>query len=276
MATSFDPQALRERFNPEGSALRRQQHRMTEMLLAVDRVCRKHNIPYWLSSGTLLGAVRHGGYIPWDDDLDIELLRPDYEHLMRVLPDELPADMVLQTHETDPGYFFLFAKVRDTHSYLSESNRYDRIFRHRGIYIDIFPFEKAPLPLHWISCRAHGFTYKIMKNPRHSDEEARRRVMRLVKLNTRFTFPVLRALSALWPTRLVRYGWGVPYSDPRHLDDIFPLSTVCFEGYDMPAPRDCNAYLTRKFGDYMQLPDLDKLHPHCDEIEFYDQTTDRP
>lgn len=269
MPHSFDPQELKERFNPEGSLLRKQQHRMTELLLAVDRVCRRHNISYWLSSGTLLGAVRHGGYIPWDDDLDIEMLRPDYERLLQVLPDELPEGMVLQTDETDPGYFFMFAKVRDTHSLLSETNRYDRIFRHRGIYIDIFPFEKAPRLLHWISCRAHGFTYNVMNNRNNDDETARRKVMRICRFNRRFTFPLLRTLSRLWLTRLVRYGWGVPYNDPRHLEDIFPLTTISFEGHLVPAPHNCDAYLTRKFGDYMRLPDLDQLHPHCDELTIY-------
>ena len=62
---------LRKRFNPAGSILRRQQMRMLELLGAVDKVCKKHNIPYWLSSGTLIGAARHQGFIPWDDDLEI-------------------------------------------------------------------------------------------------------------------------------------------------------------------------------------------------------------
>jgi hypothetical protein len=68
---------LRERYNPEGSLLRRQQTRMLEILLEVDRICQKHDIRYWLSSGTLIGALRHDGFIPWDDDLDIEMMRED-------------------------------------------------------------------------------------------------------------------------------------------------------------------------------------------------------
>ena len=69
---------LRKRFNPDGSLLRRQQLRMLELLEVIDVICRKHQIPYWLSSGTLIGAARHKGFIPWDDDLDIEMLRSDY------------------------------------------------------------------------------------------------------------------------------------------------------------------------------------------------------
>lgn len=79
---------LRKRFNPDGSLLRRQQLRMLELLEVIDVICRKHQIPYWLSSGTLIGAARHKGFIPWDDDLDIEMLRSDYLRLLKVLPQD--------------------------------------------------------------------------------------------------------------------------------------------------------------------------------------------
>lgn len=135
-------ESLRQRYNPEGSLLRRQQMRMLELLMEIDRICKKHGIRYWLSSGTLIGAARHGGFIPWDDDLDIEMMRDDYNRLMEVLPEELPATMALQTHQTDPTYFFYYAKVRDRRSILAEGNNYDRMWKEQGIYIDIFPLER--------------------------------------------------------------------------------------------------------------------------------------
>ena len=73
---------------------------MLRILKVVDHICRRHQIPYWLCSGTLLGAVRHGGFIPWDDDLDIAMLREDYERFLAVAGCELPPDMFLQTKET--------------------------------------------------------------------------------------------------------------------------------------------------------------------------------
>ena len=91
----MDHNALRERFNPEESLLRRQQMRMLEILLEVDKICKRHDIQYWLSSGTLIGAMRHDGFIPWDDDLDIEMMRSDYLRLMEVLPKELPEWLAL-------------------------------------------------------------------------------------------------------------------------------------------------------------------------------------
>ena len=118
----INTEELRKRFNPDGSILRRQQMRMLELLEAVDKVCKKHNIPYWLSSGTLIGAARHQGFIPWDDDLDIEMLREDYLRLLKVLPQELPDNFALQTHETDHNYIFIYGKLRDKDSYLDEVN----------------------------------------------------------------------------------------------------------------------------------------------------------
>jgi hypothetical protein len=97
---------LRQRYNPDGSQLRRHQMRMLDILIEVDRICKKHHISYWLSSGTLIGALRHNGFIPWDDDLDIEMMRSDYLRLMEVLPQELPEWLALQSDKTDPAYFY--------------------------------------------------------------------------------------------------------------------------------------------------------------------------
>ena len=74
---------LHKKYNPDGSDLRRMQMRMLDMLKEVDRICKKYDIPYWLSGGTLLGSVRHGGFIPWDDDLDIELMEDDFQRFER-------------------------------------------------------------------------------------------------------------------------------------------------------------------------------------------------
>ncbi|MCQ2095452.1 MAG: NAD/NADP octopine/nopaline dehydrogenase family protein [Bacteroidaceae bacterium] len=258
---------LRTRFNPEGSVLRRHQMRMLDILKEVDKICRSHDIPYWLSSGTLLGAVRHGGFIPWDDDLDIELSRSDYLKLIRLLPDALPDWLALQDMSTDKDYFFFYAKIRDRKSHILETNEYDRVFKEHGIYIDIFPLESQPLWVHIISEIAHGHAYKIMRNRTRSDEANMRRVRFMSFVNRCFTYPVLRLLSFL-PGRFLTSGLGIPYHNRRDANDIFPLTEVTFEGHSFPAPRDSDAYLRKLFGDYNQLPDLSNIHPHLKEISF--------
>lgn len=266
--TKSKAEKLKARFNPDGSPLCRMQQRMKEMLIEFDRICRRHNIPYWLSSGTLLGCVRHGGFIPWDDDLDVEMLRSDYDRLVKILPSELPDWLVLQTPDTDSGYFFCFAKLRDKRSRMSEINRYDRIFENQGIFIDIFPFEPSPRWLHWITCRTMGFCYKVMNTPRNTDEQARRKVRRILWWNRYVLFPVCRLISFLLPRRYVRYGYGIPFSDIRDLREIFPLTQALFENLEMPIPGDSKAYLRRKFGNWRSLPDLTHLTPHVEHVSY--------
>ena len=263
---------LRERYNPDGSLLRRQQMRMLEILVEVDKICKKHNIHYWLSSGTLIGAMRHNGFIPWDDDLDIEMMRSDYLRLMAVLPDELPKWLALQNDETDPNYFFFYAKVRDRRSRMLELNAYDRMWKEQGIYIDIFPVEYHPIWLHKLTEKTVGHMYKIWRTST-DDEKAIRRVRRIFEINNCWLFPILRFFtspSSLFTSKLITSGMGIPFHNPRYAGEIFPLTTHEFEGYQLPVPGNADAHLRHLYGDYMQLPDLNKLSPHVGKLEFYE------
>ena len=262
---------LRKRFNSEGSLLRRQQIRMLEILVEVDKICKKHNIRYWLSSGTLIGAMRHNGFIPWDDDLDIEMMRTDYLRLMEVLPTELPEWLALQNDETDPNYFFFYAKVRDRRSRMLEQNNYDRLWKEQGIYIDIFPMEQHPIWLHKLTEKTVGHMYKIWRTST-DDTKAIRQVKRIFDFNNRWLFPFFRSILPLFTfhSSLVTSGMGIPFHNRRYLDEIFPLTTHVFEGHEFPVPYHADAHLRHLYGDYMQLPDLNKIAIHVGKLEFYD------
>jgi len=261
---------LRERFNPDGSLLRRQQMRMLDMLVKFDLICKKHNIPYWLSSGTLIGCARHGGFIPWDDDLDVEMLREDYLRLTKILPDELPDDLAIQTHDTDSNYFFSYPKLRDMRSHLEEVNRFDRIFKYQGIFIDVFLLEKSPSWIHKLSCDTIGHVYKILKNESLSMDEKLKKVSWWYNLNHKFIYPVMRFVSKFHSSRMVHHTFGTPYPKPRCLDDIFPLTTAKFEGIDLPVPHNMDHYLRIMYGDYMKMPNIEEIHPHYDKLIIND------
>lgn len=261
--------ALRQRFAPEGSMLRRQQQRMLEMMTWLDDVCRRHRIPYWLGSGTLLGAVRHGGFIPWDDDVDIEFRREDYPRLLQVLSQETAGtDYALQTHDTDPGYFFTYAKLRDRRSLLQEQTGYDRIFTYQGIYLDLFVLEPMTKPLHWLSNRTFGIIYKVLRNPEYNTQQLIRKTDSIYRANMRFVFPLLRLLSRLFSPRLLTYSPGIPFESQRDPAELFPLSTVVFEGHRFSAPHNPESYLRRMFGNWQRLPDVDKISTHTARLEF--------
>ena len=96
------------KYNGEGTPLRMAQLRMLAILVEVDKICRKHNITYWLDYGTLLGAVRHKGFIPWDDDVDIAMPRPDYETLLSH-PQWLSNSLYIDHYRTNPNAFFPYS-----------------------------------------------------------------------------------------------------------------------------------------------------------------------
>ncbi|MBA2563506.1 MAG: LicD family protein, partial [Chitinophagaceae bacterium] len=132
-------------YNPEGSVLRRAQMRMLEILDVFDSICKKHNINYWLVCGTLLGARRHGGFIPWDDDLDVYILQSDYKKLLSILKEELPENFKLQARGTDKYYWYYYPRIRDTKSRIHNKVRGSRDnFEYQGIFIDIFLIEPVP------------------------------------------------------------------------------------------------------------------------------------
>jgi lipopolysaccharide cholinephosphotransferase len=269
MISTTQQQTLRAKYNPDGSMLRRQQLRMLDILAEIDRICKKHDIPYWLSSGTLIGAVRHGGFIPWDDDLDIEMMRHDYNRLMKVLPSELPENMVLQSHETDPSYFYYYAKIRDRRSVLAEENHYDRMWKEQGIYIDIFPLEHQPIFLHRISEKTVGHMYKVWRTCK-DDESGIKKVMRIFHFNRKFVFPMLRFFCRLSCTKIITSGMGIPYHNPRYAKDIFPLGSIPFEGRMFPVPCNYDHMLRLMYGDYMQLPPENRISTHCASLTFLD------
>ena len=249
---------LRAQFNPDGSLLREGQLRMLEILKCVDKICRKNNISYWLSSGTLLGAVRHGGFIPWDDDLDIEMLREDYMKLLPILRKELPSNYILQDAETEDFYPHLFVKVRDKKSKLKEESQYS--FKYQGVFIDIFSLEKSFSVLYLLASKLYNNLCYRFSHKKH-----------FFKFNLfilkRFIYPIFRLISKLNHTTTLRHTYGMNYIKTRKKDEIFPLIEIPFEDSVFYAPHNYKAYLSRIFGDYMKIPDNKISHGNIEWID---------
>lgn len=123
--------------------LRQLQQVELEILLEFKRICEKYNLTYYLVAGTLLGAVRHHGFIPWDDDVDVAMPRQDFEKFLNICSKELSKEYFLQTKENDKDYFFSITKIRKNNTYVCEPE-VEHLTFHKGIYIDIFVLEKCP------------------------------------------------------------------------------------------------------------------------------------
>ena len=123
--------------------LQRLQDALYQTLAEVDRICRKHGIRYFVTGGTAIGAYFWGKILPWDDDVDVGMMRPDYERFAKVAQQEMGDRFFLQSPETEPHTPFYFMKVRMNGSRFSES-AFRHIDMHQGIYVDIFPFDRIP------------------------------------------------------------------------------------------------------------------------------------
>ncbi len=256
--------------------LRKAQLKMVEILDAIDEICTKHDIKWWLCYGTMLGAVRHNGFIPWDDDCDIAMLREDYERFIEFAKKELPSNLHLQNREFEPKYNKSITKIRMDGTKLVSIEEKENEPYHQGIFVDIFVWDYHPKinetilkDISWIT----KLRYKRKKYPRgHWKRSAIQVVSALPYLFYSCTLKVCTAVSLLY-----RKNKSLPYvgTEFKTTDKvfckqeiIFPLKRdIPFEGKYFPVPNDCDAFLTYKYGDYMTLPPVGQRRIHARSIK---------
>lgn len=247
--------------------LRAVQMKELSILCTVTDICKRNGIEYWLDGGTLLGAKRHGGFIPWDDDVDICIRDTDTERFKKIMLSELPKDLFLQTPGTDPSYNSTIMKIRDNNSLLVEfGDDFTRDY-HKGIYIDVFPMTDYPSVSKSFCKKIAGGYCKANSILHKQHLYSWRSVAELI------WFGAKRACTrALWwmaektcmkgeyfATLLCNNGLGFMHKK----DAVFPLSTIEFEGITFCCPANTDIYLTEQYGDYMQLPPEDKRGIHA-------------
>lgn len=254
---------LRKMYNPDGSVLRNQQLSMFEILKCIDELCNKHKIPYWLSSGTLLGAIRHGGFIPWDDDVDIEILYSDKKRFINACLEDLPKNLILQYNGTDRSYFSDILKVRDLNTHIDEScnigsRKYDTKYNYDGIFIDVFTIEPSTLFLVGIA----NFLTKVLLFFRYVLNFPVIFIKVIYYLN-HVVFDIMRFFVKVFKIKKVYYeSYGSLFACPRSIKEILPVKKGEFEGRYYNIPNNSDAYLTKLYGNYMILPNFSERNPH--------------
>lgn len=265
--------------NGDNSELKLLQEILFNNLVEIDNICKKHNIKYWLDQGTLLGAVRHNGFIPWDDDLDIAMLREDYYKFLQIAKKELPTVLFLQTIESDKYTQTAWAKIRDRNSILI-TNKYEK--GHTGVFIDIFPVDfyqekgikKVIKKIYTIAIvglwfKKSEFTKPIKSNINENIIKVIYKIIYSlffwVDYDTIITLIVklARKLSIKEVINLpyIDYGIEVPFVNRNSYSEIFPLRKCCFEGKEFPVPKNYEKYLTNYYGNYMEMPPREKRRP---------------
>ncbi|MBS5949707.1 MAG: LicD family protein [Clostridium sp.] len=250
---------------------------MVEILEEVDRICTKYGIEYYLSDGTLLGAIRHGGFIPWDDDLDISMLRKDYNKFLEVAEKELDKRYFLQTAKTDKYYDIEHVPTKVRHNgsrFIEEDNKK----YHQGVYIDIFPMDNVPNSnfKFKLQSKISSFIMKSSMRMRVKEEKLplKNELTHLVYRFVLFIFKgKRREMLNNWLISLgdensseIIYGIDTCWDVTFNRKDIFPLQRIKFEDKYFLAPNNPGAILTKMYGDYMKLPPVGERTWHAKEI----------
>jgi len=253
----------------DSKTLRQAQFIMLEMLVEFDAICQKHNLKYWLDSGTLLGAVRHEGFIPWDDDIDLSMPVEDYNRFVEIAKDELSENVFFQTKETDPNFGLDFIKLRSNKASIVEFHEKGReVGYHQGVFVDIFPM--LTLPNTEFHHKFYEQTFELIRS------------VSAVSLHTPEgkDLPEVREklVASLEP---MHQGWEkegtkVSYSGKMpdvaawfDIEEMFPLEKITFEGLEFPIPKNPHHYLSENYSfNYMELPPEDKRTIHAEKIEL--------
>lgn len=252
----------------DSETLRRLQLTELEILVEVDRICRKHHITYQLISGTLLGAIRHKGFIPWDDDIDIVMPFPDYLRFFKICKSELDRPFFLQSFMTD-NYCHHFAKVRKNGTLMLEKGQKKGAGGfHQGIWIDVFPIVGVNKNADWLkknnekAARLRSYFKKVNSTAPWKQLSMEKKLLRLFPKRVLLLWAYCRyvqlfkqkkehnALCCIWGGELLKAHFPV---------DMFQESCeVEFEGHLFFAPKRYDEILTIMYGDYMTPPPPEK------------------
>lgn len=257
-----------------------------DMFLDVVKFCDDNNITYYLSGGTLIGAIRHGGFIPWDDDIDLMMPRKDFEKFCRTYTND--------RYKALRDGVFLGGNVLDTYTYMEFT--FHEIEEHKCIYMDIFPIDGWPDSriLQWIftilkelliycyvaskaesnkSTRYNNIDAGILNWKKHIRNIGKTVITLILgKTNDRLWYKLLDRCALFFNCDKAKY-WGVILTGAHHkcgIAEVLPKESfdkdkkikVKFEGYDVYIPYGYDTYLKQLYGDYMQMPPEDKRKSH--------------
>lgn len=236
-------------------------------LLEVDRICRKHGIKYFLAGGTLLGAVRHNGFIPWDDDADVMMLREDYEKFLSVAQSELPANIFLHTPQTDKLNHCVFTKLRINNTMFSTKYTSQFPDMHNGIFFDVLSHDQTANSKlgRKIHLQLTLLTRSLVFNKWHK---------RKINNGHKIQSAVANVLKVILPMRFLEWSqykcirWFENKKDAKYLYDgmgrnvyngAFPKAWLKdiiyweFEGHRFPIPKEYDNYLRYLYGNYTDI-----------------------
>ena len=251
-----------------------------EILDEFVRICKKHKLEYFFMAGTMLGAIRHNGFIPWDDDIDVGMMRKDYDLFIKYAKEDLDKKYYLDCFETNKNNYLPFAKIRKNDTIFDEEDNH-HLNNHKGIFLDIIPFENAKkqdsiiqkiqailvknitdtmfykTKIRKLKKSRHPFLVAVLSLlPKTTLMKLQNKLMRLNK-DDKSEYVVCLAGA---------YGYQ---KETCKRDVVVPSKPVKFEDRTYRGMNNPDTYLKRLYGDYMKLPPKEKRRNHMPlKIEF--------
>ena len=263
-------------YNPE--VLEKLHKVQLEILNEFVRICKKNKLVYFMVGGTFLGAVRHRGFIPWDDDIDVGMPRCDFEKFIECAKKELDSKYFLDCFSTNENYYLPFAKLKKNGTVFDEELIH-HLNNHKGIFIDIFPFDNVP---------KDNLNLKIRAVLAFSITDAMAYKNKIKKLKKALHPVITLCLSMMGKKQLMRLqkrivtychddkskylcdiGAGYGYRKELLLrEDVLPVRKMKFEKMEYSVPR-TDEHLKKLYGNYLELPPKEKRKTHSPlTIEF--------
>lgn len=247
------------------------------------KICDRHQLRYYVTDGNALGAVRHGGFIPWDDDLDVSMPRPDYERFIEYAKQELPPHLKFVYYENTPEYYWLFGKVQDTRREVVEAveKKVGHILSN-GLFLDVFPIEGYPNPgwqTLWEKIKGAFLLplsrYRLRTYKTQSKKGKKAWLIGMLMSPFVPFWRSQKSFMAFLDGQLKRYSFDKCSMTGRACSRLNVLKRVPapreiwgkgklidFDGRKVPVPDDVHAHLRNEFGpNYMTPPPADQQHP---------------
>ena len=249
------------------------------------KLCEKHNLTYFLAGGTALGAIRHKGFIPWDDDIDLIMPREDYEKFIKIAIDELDDKYFLDYYKTNKHYYKHHLTIRKNNTLFGSDGYEKRVAKgiHQGIYLDILPIDYVKSRyskktfLHVVLIRAVEYAIRF-RNHMH-----RFRTLKYKLITVPLSLLPSRCLQKLMYKMCTKDNkkkrdYLIEYCAIKHnyrnviydYDVVFPAKKATFCGKEYNVFHDVDKYLTQVYGDYMKLPEEDQRVAHSPQAIDFD------
>ena len=264
----------------EAEALKKLQRSELDILIAVAKLCDEHGLRWWLDSGTALGAIRHEGFIPWDDDIDIGMPRDDYDRFLKLAAEYLPEGFSLHTALNTGAFAGLFAKVYKDHTrFENAESRASGITP--GMFLDVFPYDYVPRDtksrkkllrqIFFLQRRSYLYFSYVITTPHKQGplsviEKAGCSILHSVERRFVKDSSVYQRAYDSCVANAPQDGLLCPatwHSQPVfEAYELLPTATAVFEGYQFPVPNNPDGYLEKLYGDWRKLPDPADRHTH--------------